>query len=91
MQPRDDSNRVVATGYRDPGAPRPETGRQREAGLLASGSSFSPTFPRPRRSQWYVGRALAGYSCGGSRGIYRVPFRIPLGNLVLKRGEYSHG
>jgi len=24
--------------------------------------------------QWFTGRQLAAYSCGGSRGVHRVPF-----------------
>src|SRR3569833_3983833 len=66
--PRDDSTLVATTVH--PvifGAPRPKTGRRCEAGFLAPGSSPSPAFPII--DQWQFGRLLAGYSCGGSRGL----------------------
>ncbi len=66
----DDSNTVVATvSPAVIGAPRPVTGRRREAGFLAPGSLLSSSFPRPYGPQWIRGRTLAGYSCGGSRGF----------------------
>src|SRR5258708_17228077 len=44
------------------------------AGLLALGSLLQATFPV---SQWYVGRWLADYSCGGSRGLgHSRPFTV---------------
>jgi hypothetical protein len=63
--------RLVATrGFPlAPAAPRTETGRQREAGFLASGFyRFSSAFPG-RETQWHVDETLAGYSCGGSHGF----------------------
>lgn len=67
-----------------PSAPRLETGRQRRAGFLAPGSPLSFTFPRPW-PQWRIERSLTGYSCGGSRGLNRVPFHL----RVLKGEQYS--
>src|SRR5260370_16912838 len=44
------------------------------AGLLALGSLLQATFPV---SQWYVGRWLSDYSCGGSRGLgHSRPFTV---------------
>src|ERR1051326_1881355 len=64
-----------------PGAPRPETGRQRGAGLLAPGSvafvrlpKVSPQWPMDDRSPVTVAGAAAGLSPA-------FPF-IPLGNLA---------
>jgi hypothetical protein len=48
-----------------------------EAGLLASGSQLQATFPGSSRSQWYLGRRLAAYSCGGSCGIARRRTAFP--------------
>jgi len=51
------------------GAPRPETGRRRGAGLLASGSPLLPAFPR-RLPQWPMGGrspvTVAGAAAGFS-------------------------
>jgi len=69
-------------------APRPVTGRRREAGILAPGSLRSSSFPRweacqtdSLRPQWIRRRPLAGHSCGGSRGFTprsdSNPFREP--------------
>jgi len=70
-----------------PSTPRLETGRRRKAGLLAYRVSAIARLPEAS-PQWHFERLLAGYSCGGSRGLNRVPFQIPLrGTLrVLKRG-----
>src|SRR3984957_5659244 len=66
----DDSNTVVATvSPAVISAPRPVTGRRREAGFLASGSLLASSFPKLFELQWTRGRSLSGHSCGGSRGI----------------------
>ncbi len=51
------------------GAPRPDEGRLRQAGLLAHGSQpIARRLPRPS-VQWLLTRGLAAYSCGGSPGV----------------------
>src|SRR5690242_8611019 len=39
-----------------------------------AGPSPPTTFPERSVFQWHHGQALAAYSCGGSRGLHRVPF-----------------
>ena len=63
-----------------PSTPRPETddGARQVSWLPAQ--SLSPAFPRFSQTSVAFGRPLAGHSCGGSRGVNRVPlnpFREP--------------
>jgi len=67
---RDDSVTVVATvSPAAPGAPRPETGRRYQTGLLAPGSLFASPFPNP---------------CGFS-GNWERPLRLQLRGQPLSR------
>ncbi len=85
----DDSNTVVATvSPAVIGAPRPVTGRRREAGILAPGSSLPARLPEASSPQWIRGPSLAGYSCGGSRGITPRSDLNPLREPFAWGGSY---
>jgi hypothetical protein len=73
-----------------PSTPRPETGRRREAGLLACRVSAIARLPEAS-PQWHIERSLAGHSCGGSRGFEPRSLSNPLaGNLARpKQHQYS--
>jgi hypothetical protein len=85
----DNSNTVVATvSPAVISAPRPVTRRRREAGVLAPGLWLLSPFPKLEASV-DRGHSLAGYSCGGSRGISPRSNLSPLREPCARREYYS--
>ena len=72
--PRDDNSTVSSRRFppQSPGAPRPETGRRRKAGLLAPGSSSASAFPR-LTPQWQLGAFSPVTVAGAAAVSHRVP------------------
>jgi hypothetical protein len=77
--PRDDSSLVAATVY--PvilGAPRPKTGRQCEAGFLASGLSLSSAFPIRFKISGNSDDRSPVTVAGAATALHRVPYTLHL-------------
>ena len=70
----DDSNTVVATvSPAVISAPRPVTGRRREAGFLASGSLLASSFPKPQSFSGLVDVRYPVTVAGAAAALHRVP------------------
>jgi hypothetical protein len=90
--PRDDSILVAATVH--PvifGAPRPKTGRQCEAGFLASGFSLSPAFPTFSEISGNSDDRSPVTVAGAATVFHRVPYTLHLAAALRHRVDKCNG